>query len=215
MYQATASPDFRLTASWPNLRLRAELLRRLREFFHVRGFLEVETPILSADTVVDRHLEPFCVDISGDNMANSPHPNPLPEGEGTAAGHPRRMWLQTSPEFAMKRLLAAGGQAIYQVSRVFRREELGPWHNPEFTMVEWYRTGDGMSEGMQLTSDFCETLLGAVPRNVSPMARHSDNTLASIRIRPTAASWRQRPGPAASSRRQASARTTATVGSIC
>ncbi len=69
------------------------------------------------------------------------------------------MWLQTSPEFAMKRLLAAGGQAIYQVSRVFRRDELGPLHNPEFTMVEWYRAGDGMDEGMQLTSDLCETML--------------------------------------------------------
>jgi lysyl-tRNA synthetase class 2 len=73
------------------------------------------------------------------------------------------MWMQTSPEFAMKRLLAAGGQAIYQVSRVFRREELGPLHNPEFTMVEWYRTGDGMNEGMQFTSDLCETLLQRGP----------------------------------------------------
>jgi lysyl-tRNA synthetase class 2 len=73
------------------------------------------------------------------------------------------MWLQTSPEFAMKRLLAAGGEAIYQISRVFRRDELGPLHNPEFTMVEWYRTGDGMDEGMRLTSDLCETLLGRGP----------------------------------------------------
>jgi lysyl-tRNA synthetase class 2 len=138
-----APSDFRPTASWPNLRLRADLLRRLREFFHARGFLEVETPILSAETVIDRHLEPFTI-------------SPLPEGEGT-------LWLQTSPEFAMKRLLAAGGQAIYQVSRVFRREELGPLHNPEFTMLEWYRTGDGMNEGMRLTSDLCEALLGRGP----------------------------------------------------
>ena len=59
----------------------------------------------------------------------------------------------------MKRLLAAGAEAIYQVARVFRRDELGPLHNPEFTLVEWYRTGDGMDEGMQLTSDLCETML--------------------------------------------------------
>jgi lysyl-tRNA synthetase class 2 len=157
MSDSMISADFRPTASWSNLRLRAELLRRVRNFFDSRGFLEVETPILSADTVVDRHLDPFWVDTRGDAVANSPHPNPLPEGEETMTAG--RMWLQTSPEFAMKRLLAAGGEAIYQVSRVFRRDELGPLHNPEFTMVEWYCTGDGMKEGMQLTSDLCETLL--------------------------------------------------------
>jgi elongation factor P--(R)-beta-lysine ligase len=198
--------DFRPTANWLNLRLRADLLRRLREFFDTRGFLEVETPILSADTVVDRHLDPFCTDISplssgegtkgisplllgegqgvralsaspsGDALlGSSPHPNPLPEGEGTtdiyplprgegtATNRPRRMWLQTSPEFAMKRLLAAGGEAIYQVARVFRLDELGPLHNPEFTLVEWYRAGDAMDDGMRLTSDLCEAMLGRGP----------------------------------------------------
>jgi elongation factor P--(R)-beta-lysine ligase len=144
------STDFRPIASWSNLRLRADLLRQLRQFFDARGFLEVETPILSADTVVDRHLDPFYTDIS-----------PLPTnfrsvpGEGTG----RRMWLQTSPEFAMKRMLAAGGGPIYQVARVFRLDEIGPLHNPEFTLVEWYQPGDGMDAGMQLTSDLCETLL--------------------------------------------------------
>jgi lysyl-tRNA synthetase class 2 len=137
-----AKDDFRPAASWQNLRLRARLLRRLREFFEHHDFLEVETPILSADTVVDRHLDPFSTEVS---------PGP---------GEPRqRLWLQTSPEFAMKRLLAAGGQAIYQVTRVFRLGEQGPLHNPEFTMVEWYRVGDGMDQGMQLTSELCDTLL--------------------------------------------------------
>jgi len=102
--------------------------------------LEVETPILSADTVVDRHLDPFVI------------------GSGREGGQP--CFLQTSPEFAMKRLLAAGGPSIYQVARVFRQEELGPLHNPEFTMVEWYRLGDGLAEGMQFLSDLAETLLG-------------------------------------------------------
>lgn len=151
-----SSADFRPTASWTNLRLRAELLRRLRQFFDAHGFLEVETPILSADTVVDRHLDPFSVEISP--LANSPHPNPLPKGEGTIARR-QRMWLQTSPEFAMKRMLADGAGAIYQVARVFRLDEIGPLHNPEFTLVEWYQPGDGMDAGMQLTGELCETLL--------------------------------------------------------
>lgn len=140
------SDDFRPTASWKNLQLRADLLRRLREFFHEHGFLEVETPVLSADTVVDRHIDPFSLTWSD------------------AAGRPRGpLWLQTSPEFAMKRLLAAGAPAIYQVSRVFRMGEQGDVHNPEFTLVEWYRPGDGLDAGMQFTSDLCETLLGRGP----------------------------------------------------
>ncbi|MCC6125041.1 MAG: EF-P lysine aminoacylase GenX [Pirellulales bacterium] len=139
------------TAPLDNLQLRAELLRRLRSFFFDRGFLEVETPILSADTVVDRHLDPFGVEITSVSL-----PSPL-------SPLPQIHYLQTSPEFGMKRLLAAGAKAIYQVSKVFRRDEVGPLHNPEFTMVEWYRAGDGMSEGMQLTSDLCEALLARGP----------------------------------------------------
>jgi len=145
MADLTKRDDFRPAASWKNLCLRAELLRRVREFFHERNFLEVETPILSADTVVDRHLDPFCV-AATDGARN--------------AG---RLWLQTSPEFAMKRLLAAGAEAIYQVTRAFRRGEFGRLHNPEFTMVEWYRTGDGLHEGMQLLSDLGEVLLERGP----------------------------------------------------
>ena len=138
--------DFRPTANWTNLRLRADLLRRLRDFFHTRGFLEVETPLLAADTVVDRHLDPFPVRIDAD-----------------PTGPDRTYWLQTSPEFAMKRLLAAGAEAIYQVTRAFRQGELGPLHNPEFTIVEWYRPGDDMTRGMQLLSDLCDELLELGP----------------------------------------------------
>ncbi len=138
------SPDFVPTAPLHNLRLRAGLLRRLREFFHERGFLEVETPVLSADTVVDRHLDPFSFTVR-------------------IGGEQRTMWLQTSPEFGMKRLLAAGAEAIYQVSRVFRQDERGPLHNPEFTLVEWYRTGDELAAGLTFVSDLCEALLGRGP----------------------------------------------------
>lgn len=126
------------------LRLRAELLARTRAFFAERDFLEVETPLLSADVVVDRHLDPLGVTLPGDPR----HPN---------VG--RQLWLQTSPEFAMKRLMAAGGEAIYQITRAFRAGEAGARHNPEFTIVEWYRRDDSMIEGMQLLSDLAEWLL--------------------------------------------------------
>jgi elongation factor P--(R)-beta-lysine ligase len=144
MTNPLAPLDFRPTASWANLRLRAELLHRVREFFDAEGFLEVETPILSAETVIDRHLDPFAVATAG----------------GT---EPPRLWLQTSPELGMKRLLAAGATAIYQITRAFRREERGPLHNPEFTMVEWYRAGDAMAAGIERLSAICDRLLGRGP----------------------------------------------------
>lgn len=139
--------DWKPTATWPVLRLRAELLSKVRAFFATRGFLEVETPILSADIVVDRHLDPF------DTVLKSE----------PASAEGRRLWLQTSPEFAMKRLMAAGGEAIYQIARVFRQGEQGPRHNPEFTMVEWYRRGDDLAAGMQFLSDLCEAVLNRGP----------------------------------------------------
>ncbi len=145
MSRGPAPDDFRPTANWEVLRLRAELLRVIRRFFEERDFLEVETPILSADTVVDRHLDPFWtadVDRPADIMPQT-----------------QLYYLQTSPEFGMKRLLAAGSPgAIYQISRVFRRGECGPLHNPEFTLVEWYRVGDDYHTGMGLLADLCEVL---------------------------------------------------------
>jgi lysyl-tRNA synthetase class 2 len=136
--------DFRPTADEATLRRRAELLRMVRRFFDERGFLEVETPILSRDTVIDRHLDPPAIEIC-------------------AAGETRPMWLQTSPEFAMKRLLAAGFGPIYQIARAFRQGERGPRHNPEFTLVEWYRPGDDYEAGMRLLGDLCQALLARGP----------------------------------------------------
>ena len=141
-------PDFHPTATWDILRLRARLLRTVREFFDSRGFLEVETPVLSADIVVDRHLDPF-----GTVLADDPRRPDVG----------RRLWLQTSPEFHMKRLMAAGGEAIYQINRVFRNGEVGRIHNPEFTMVEWYRRGDDLSAGMQFLSQLVEACLNCPP----------------------------------------------------
>ena len=94
--------DFAPTASWANLQLRAQVLRQLRTFFEERGFLEIETPLLSADTVVDRHLDPIAVTLPDD---------PRDPSMG------RKLWLQTSPEFCMKRLLASGADAIRSGSR--------------------------------------------------------------------------------------------------
>jgi lysyl-tRNA synthetase class 2 len=91
-----------------------------REFFEHRGVLEVETPILSSAAVSDPQIESLVTQI---------------------AGNPEPAYLCPSPEYAMKRLLAAGSGDIYQICKVFRDAERGRWHNPEFTMIEWYRLG--------------------------------------------------------------------------
>jgi lysyl-tRNA synthetase class 2 len=143
-----ARMDYLPTASLEILQLRASVLAKVREFFATRGFLEVETPILSADVTVDRHLDPMSTILAKD---------PRKPDVG------RTFWLQTSPEFGMKRLLAAGATAIYQVTRAFRNAELGPLHNPEFTIVEWYRVGDDMVSGMALLSEFSQAILETAP----------------------------------------------------
>lgn len=130
---SSENPDFLPTASIETLKQRAAIVRRIRNFFDSRGFFEVETPALSHDTVADRYIEPIAVSYS---RARPP------------------MFLQTSPEFAMKRLLAGGAKRIYQVAHVFRREESGPSHNVEFTMLEWYEAGADYECGMTTLEEF-------------------------------------------------------------
>lgn len=136
------------TAELDLLRQRAEITQKLRGFFTERGFWEVETPLLSRDTVVDIHLDPLPVTLATDPR----HPELGPT-----------YYLQTSPEFAMKRLLAAGAEAIFQICKAFRQGESGPRHNVEFTLVEWYRAGHDYDAGMRLLSDLAEQMLGRGP----------------------------------------------------
>ena len=129
------------------LQQRSELLHRLRQFFLDRHFLEVETPLLSTEVIPEQHIEPFAVNLP-----------PTPKASRDAT-HRRTAWLQASPELHMKRLLAAGLPAIFQITRSFRAGERGPLHHAEFTIVEWYRTGDDMQTGMQLLDELCQQLL--------------------------------------------------------
>ena len=119
-----AATDWQPTASLDALRLRAVLLARIRDYFRRHAVLEVDTPVLSSAGVTDPAIHSFCTTYQGPGPCNG-----------------RQFYLHTSPEFPMKRLLAAGSGSIYQICKVFRDGESGRSHNPEFTLLEWYRTG--------------------------------------------------------------------------
>lgn len=121
------------TCSIEALKARAQLYRTIREFFAQRNIMEVETPIVSQAGVTDVHLASVQV-------------------QRHIEGRVQQQYLQTSPEFAMKRLLAAGSGAIYQICKVFRDDEHGRKHNSEFTMLEWYRPGLDLRELMHETA---------------------------------------------------------------
>ena len=127
------------------LRLRAELLVRMRRFFAQRSVLEVETPCLSSAATPAPHLDSFSVEYQGPQAPES-----------------GRLFLHTSPEFPMKRLLAAGSGSIYQLCRVFRDGEAGPRHNPEFTLLEWYRVGFDLARLMEEVEMLVRSLLAGV-----------------------------------------------------
>ncbi len=123
------------SASLDNIKIRAHLLQTVRAFFAQRDVLEVDTPILGRATTTD------------------PNINSLHSAVQLNDAERQKMYLHTSPEFAMKRLLAAGAGAIYQICKVFRDEEMGRYHNPEFTMLEWYRPAYNYNQLMDEVAD--------------------------------------------------------------
>jgi lysyl-tRNA synthetase class 2 len=136
------------SASRDALRLRAWVNRLVREFFHARNVLEVETPVLSQAGNTDPNIASFHLDFSG-----------------RTDGAPRTRWLRTSPEFALKRLLAAGIGDCYELGRVFRDGEAGGRHNPEFTMLEWYRVGWDHPRLIDETAELVRAALSLVGRD--------------------------------------------------
>ncbi|APE30053.1 EF-P lysine aminoacylase GenX [Halomonas aestuarii] len=136
--------DWRPTAEIATLRARARLIAEVRAFFAERDVLEVETPVLGHGGSTEVHLASLSAEAT------------------TPAGR-ERLWLQTSPEFAMKRLLAAGSGPIFQLARSFRDGEVGRRHNLEFTMLEWYRPGLGLDELIDETAALVGRVLGREP----------------------------------------------------
>ncbi|MFU8814134.1 MAG: EF-P lysine aminoacylase GenX [Pseudomonadales bacterium] len=125
------------TCSVSALRARADLLRAVREFFHGRGVLEAQTGVLGASTVTEPAVESLAVPGVG--------------------------YLQTSPEYQLKRLLAAGAPSLYQLGPVFRAGESGRHHNPEFVMLEWYRLGFDDGQLMAEVAALVDMALGPAP----------------------------------------------------
>lgn len=135
--------NWRPSAALEQLKARATLLRDIREFFYARDVLEVETPLLASRGVSDPHVLNFRV---------------FHHREDRCTG-----FLQTSPEYAMKRLLSAGAPSIYQLGKAFRDEEQGRLHNAEFTLLEWYRLDWDHHQLMAEISDLLAEILGTSP----------------------------------------------------
>jgi len=132
------------------LELRARLNTLIRDFFAQRGVLEVETPILSAAGNTDLHIDGFATHFSGNVQAGA-----------------RERFLRTSPEYPLKRLLAAGIGDCYELGRVFRNGEAGRSHNPEFTLLEWYRVDWDHHRLMEECAELVRAAMALVERDVA------------------------------------------------
>lgn len=137
------SVPWRPSASLLALRARAEFMANLRQFFTKKGYLEVETPIMGRYGITDPYLANIKASFRGHDYA-----------------------LQTSPEYHMKRLLAAGSGPIFQLARVFRDDELGRWHNPEFTLLEWYQLGIDHHSLLAEVDELMQQMIGCPPLQI-------------------------------------------------
>ena len=134
--------DWKPTCSIEQLKKRAYLLTKIRSFFYENGVMEVETPLLGNAIGTDPGLDFFSTRYHSE-------------------GKERNLFLQTSPEFAMKRLLAAGSGSIFQICKAFRNGEAGKYHNPEFSILEWYRTGFTIHELMDEVFQLLRLIVGS------------------------------------------------------
>ncbi len=138
--------DWRPSASIENLKKRSEIIQKIRDFFLSRDVMEVDTPILNRAGSTDIYLVNFVT-----------HFQPIKQAK------PVSLYLQTSPEFYMKRLLAAGSGSIFQICKSFRNEEQGRMHAPEFTMLEWYRLDFDHHELMAEMDELLQSVLQTAP----------------------------------------------------
>lgn len=135
------------TCSLQQLQARANLLQKIRVFFADRNVLEVETPLLCQSTGTDPNLDFFSTQYRSGSQSQT-------------------YYLQTSPEFCMKRLLAAGSGSIYQISKAFRNGESGRYHNPEFSLLEWYRIDFDLQQLMDEVAQLLQYLLAPLKPEV-------------------------------------------------
>ncbi len=164
--------DWQPSASFDALRLRAALNARIRAFFESRGVIEVETPVMSLAGNTDPNIASFSLEFSG-----------------RTDGAPRERWLRTSPEYPLKRLLAAGFGDCYELGRVFRDGEAGGRHNPEFTMLEWYRLGWDHHRLVDETAALIQLALSLVDRGaILERVRYRDLYRRELGIDPMTAS---------------------------
>ena len=134
---------FHADGLWANMRVRAAVLDAVRGFFRDAGFLAVETPTLARASAREEHIQLFATEYQGDKEA-------------------KQLYLAPSPELYMKRLLGVGFERIYQISRSYRNGEMGPQHNPEFTLIEWYRAYASYEEIMADVENLVVHVVGNV-----------------------------------------------------